>query len=457
MIALRRFFLIVLIGLWGLPASAQLFEPKTYRLANGMQIVVVEDHRAPVVHHMIWYRVGSADEPPRLSGIAHFFEHLMFKGTPNVPSGEFSKRVAAMGGRDNAFTSYDFTAYFQTIAASRLEEVMRMEADRMVNLRLAEADVKSERQVVLEERASRTDNSPAALWGERMMTALHPHHPYGTPIIGWRHEIENLSRADALAWYRRHYAPNNAILIVAGDVRGEEVLRLARRHFGPIASRSVPPRLRPQDPPLLAKHRVDYADEQVRQPAWRRMWRAPSRHAGETRHAVPLMLLADIIGGGSASRLYRELVRDQKIAASVSAFYDDMALDVSSFGIGMVPPPQDNLDAMHAAMEKMERGLDEALARLLRDGVTDEELSRAKTVLLAQTVYARDSLYLATRNLGEGLTTGLTVEEIESLPARIRAVTRDEVNAAARAVLGQEGHVTGWLMPKPTQQAEVKP
>lgn len=444
-----------LFGLWlfifAVSAQASgLFNPKSFVLANGMKVVVVEDSRAPIVHHMVWYRAGSADEPPRKSGIAHFFEHLMFKGTPAIPSGEFSKRVAALGGRDNAFTSYDYTAYFQTIARDRLGEMMRMEADRMANLRLNEADVRSELQVVLEERASRTDNSPAAILGERMMAALHPHHPYGTPIIGWEHEIKMLTRADALAWRRLHYAPNNAILIVAGDVKAEDVRRLAERHYGPLKARSVPPRLRPQNPPPVVAQRVILEHADVRQPSLRRLWPAPTRSAGDKRHAVPLMLLADILGGGSTSRLYRELVRDGKIAASAAAGYDETGLDPSNFTVALTPLPlADRTKATRdAAMAALENGLERTIERLLRDGVTEDELTRAKTILIAQTIYARDSLYIATRTLGAALTSGMTIEEVEALPDLIRAVTREQLQEAARAVLRPGASVTGLLLPE---------
>jgi len=217
-------------------ASPALAETVTdFTLPNGLQVVVIEDHRAPVVVHMVWYRVGAADEPPGHSGIAHFLEHLMFKGTDEVPSGKFSEIVQAQGGSDNAFTSWDYTAYFQRVAADRLDLVMKLEADRMRDLRLTQEDVATERAVILEERTTRTDSDPGALFEEQAQAAQYLNHPYGIPIIGWRHEIEQLDRDDALAFYRRFYAPNNAVLVVAGDVTPDEVKRLAERHYGPLA------------------------------------------------------------------------------------------------------------------------------------------------------------------------------------------------------------------------------
>ncbi|MEO1422615.1 MAG: pitrilysin family protein, partial [Pseudomonadota bacterium] len=229
----------------------------SFTLENGLQVVVIEDDRAPVVTNMVWYKVGSADDPRGKSGIAHYLEHLMFKGTDELAPGEFSEIVAANGGQGNAFTSYDFTGYFQRIASDRLETVIRMEADRMRDLVISQDDWLAERAVVLEERASRVENSPSALLGEQRTAALYLHHPYAVPIIGWRHELEALTREDALEFYERFYAPNNAILVVAGDTTREEVRRLAETHFGPLdPSVDLPDRERVSEPPHLSPRRV---------------------------------------------------------------------------------------------------------------------------------------------------------------------------------------------------------
>ena len=313
----KRLIAVLLMSLAWLTAApgdarAQVFNPTQFLLGNGMQVILIEDHRAPVVHHMVWYRVGAADEQPGMSGVAHYLEHLMFKGTPNVAPGEFSKIVAREGGRDNAFTSSDYTGYFQTIARDRLELVMRMEAERMHQLAPREADAKPELQVVMEERLSRTDNNPAGLFGEQLDAAQYLNHPYGRPVIGWPAEIQRLTLNDAMAFYRSHYAPNNAILIVAGAVRPAELKALAEKYYGMIPMRPVPPRVRPQEPPQLAARRLSMTDARVAQASLRRSYLAPSRTAGEKQHAVPLAVLAEILNGPTG-RLHKMLVQgDEK-------------------------------------------------------------------------------------------------------------------------------------------------
>jgi hypothetical protein len=287
------------------PAAA-LPQPDAFTLRNGMQVVVIEDRRAPVVTHMVWYRVGAADEPRGASGIAHYFEHLMFKGTRAVPSGEFSRIVARNGGEDNAFTSWDYTAYFQRIAADRLDLVMRMEADRMRNLRLSADVIAAERDVIVEERRQRTDNNPGAVLNERMRAMLYPHHPYGTPVIGWLHEIEALDLAQAEAFYRTWYAPNNAILVVAGDVDAATVRALAERTYGRVRpTRNLPPRAWTRDPPDVGPMRVSHADPKVRQPSLSRLYRSLSYSTDTGRQAHALDVAVEILGGSETSRLYR--------------------------------------------------------------------------------------------------------------------------------------------------------
>ncbi len=425
----------------GTAVQAALFHPKTKTLANGMQVVVIEDHRAPVVSHMVWYKVGSADEPPGKSGIAHFLEHLLFKGTPNVPSGQFSKIVARNGGRDNAFTSYDFTGYFQNVAKEKLDLVMGMEADRMVNLELSEEDVATERAVILEERRSRTDNNPAAQMREAMNAAQYMAHPYGIPVIGWKHEMEELSLADALAFYRRYYAPNNAILVVAGDVEAEAVFAMAEKHFGPLPRADTPPRRRPQEPPQLAERRVIFKDARVSQADWRRGYLAPTRTAGESQHAIPLSLFSDLLGGGPTSRLYRSLVVKQKLAVNAGAHYSSTGLDLGRFVLYATP-------SQGVSLEKLEEAMDKELAAAMEEGFTAKALERSRTGLLAAAIYARDSLFTSPRIFGDALTSGLSVEQVESWPDEVKAVTMEQVMAAGRAVLERRRSVTGWLLPE---------
>ena len=422
--------------------SARVFDPATFTLDNGMEVVVVENRRVPVVSHMVWYKVGAADEEPGKTGLAHLFEHLMFKGTNEIPPGEFSKIVARQGGRDNAFTSSDYTGYFQNIAADKLELVMKMEADRMHNLRLSVQDVLTERDVVLEERRSRTDNNPSALLAERMDAAFYIRHPYRNPVIGWPEEVSKLDLEDALAFYKRWYAPNNAILVVAGDVDPARVKDLARKYYGAIPRGDVPVRNRPEDPPLVAAKRVELRDPRVQQPAWSRYYQAPSYRSGATEMAYPLQVLAEVLGGSATSRLYRELAVGQELAAGASAWYNPTAYDRSVFGIGVSPRP--GID-----MEKIEAATEAVLAKVLTQGLSEEEVEQAKKRLRANVAYARDSLHTGARVLGEALTTGQNVADVESWPERIGAVTAAQVAEAARAVLRTESSVTGLLLPEP--------
>jgi zinc protease len=427
----------------GVVAPAGVFHPETFTLENGMEVVVVANHRAPVVAHWVWYRVGTADSPPGKSGLPHFLEHLMFKGTSEIPPGEFSKIVARHGGNDNAMTSYDATAYYQMIAKDRLELVMAMEADRMVNLSLSDEHVYPERDVVLEERRSRVDNEPGSLLGEQLMAAQYLHHPYRLPVIGWFHEIASYTREDALDFYRRWYAPNNAILVVAGDITAAELRPLAERTYGKVAPRGLPPRSRVAEPPQHAERRVTLHHERVRQPSLVRSYLAPSFNTAVGReHAIALEVLAEILGGGGTSRLYRSVVVEQGLAAGAGAFYRGISLDATTFRLYASPRPGADMAALEAA-------LDREVDRLLEGGVEAGELARTQQRMLAEAVYARDSLGGAARIFGAALTTGLTVADIEAWPARIAAVTPEQVHAAARFVLRREQAVTGLLLPAP--------
>ena len=431
-------FLTVRVG------YAAIFNPETFTLDNGLQVVVVPNHRAPVIVHMSWYRVGAADEPRGLSGVAHFLEHLMFKGTPRYPDGQFSEIVARNGGTENAFTGSDYTGYYQKVAKKHLALVMELEADRMVNLVLGEDEVASERDVVLEERRTRVDNEPAAQLAEELNAVQFLVHPYGTPIIGWESEIRELDREDALTWYNRFYAPNNAIVIVSGDATAAEIRPLAEKYYGVIPARPLPPRVRPQEPPRRTDSRVEMRDERVRQPTWRRSFVAPSRSAGATEHAYPLEILSEILGGGPTSRLYRSLVVDQRIAVAAGTHYDQTSFDPSTFSVYAAPAPG-------VEVARVEAAIDAELAVLLAEGVDDEEVSRVKKRLLADAVYARDNLFVAARVFGNALTVGLSVDDVESWPDSIKSVTTEQVHAAARAVLDSTGSVVGVLLPAANQ------
>ncbi len=432
---------LVLAGASGAPAAAP-FEAETFVLANGLEVVVIPNRRAPIATQMVWYKVGAADEPPGKSGIAHFLEHLMFRGTTTMAPGQYSAEIARIGGNENASTSSDYTIYHQTVAVEHLELAMRLEADRMVNLVLTDAVVLPERDVILEERRQRIDNEPASQLGEAMSAALYRHHSYGTPTIGWEHEMRGLTSADAIDFYRRWYRPNNAILIVAGDVEAAAVRKLAETYYGPIPRGAVPARERLVEPPHLAPVQVMFKSPRVQQPNWVRRYLAPSSGKDPNGHAHALELLAEIVAGGPTSRFYRRLVVEDKVAAGVNAYYEPDRIDEGSFAISASPPVGGSAEAVGEAVEA-------AIGELLRDGVNAAELATAKTLLVADAIKARDSLTGPPRIVGAALATGGTLDDVEEWPARIRAVTIEQVNAAARYVLRPESSVTGLLLAAP--------
>ncbi len=447
---IRPLLLAVLIaaltGLWDGPARAGhgVFNPQTFTLKNGLQVIVLPNHRVPVVINMIYYKVGSADEPPGKSGVAHLLEHLMFKGTKKRPSGDFSRIVARNGGSENAFTSLDFTGYFQTVAADRLELMMDMEADRMINLVFDPKQVETERLVVLEERRMRTDNNPGAILGEHVNAALFLNYPYRQPVIGWEHEIKALS-VDALRnFYRRWYYPGNAILIVAGDITVEKLKPMAERTYGRIPARPLVLRDRPKEPPQYASRRVELKSERVRQPAWSRIYLAPTRITGimggaGVEYADALEILADVLGGGSSGPLYRSLVIRQKLAVSAGVGYRSGGMGPGRLIFYAAPRPG-------VSMARLEAAMDAELAKVVDTGVSGDDVERAKTRILADAVYALDSLATGARIFGSALASGRTIDGVENWPDRIEAVTVEAVNAAARAVIKDRPSVTSLLL-----------
>ena len=419
-------------------AKAALFDPETFTLDNGLEVIVVSNHRAPVVAHWLWYRIGSSDSPPGKSGLPHYLEHLMFKGTDDIPPGEFSKIVARNGGNDNALTGADFTAYYQTIAKDRLELVMTMEADRMTNLVLTDDQALPERDVVLEERRSRIDNDPGALLGERLNALQYLHHPYRLPIIGWYHEMQSYTREDALDFYETWYAPNNAILIVSGDITAEELRPLAEKTYGKIPARPVPDRVRVTEPPQISARRVTMEDARVGQPSLVISYLAPSLASEGKEHAYPLEVFSEILGGGGTSRLYRKLVIERGIAVSAGAYYRGSTLDETTFRIYGSP-------ADGVSLEELEAAILEEVELVLAEGISEDEAARVKKRMQAEAIYALDSLSGAARIFGIALTTGRTVADVEAYPERIGAVTVEQMAAAAEAVLKPERSVTGYL------------
>jgi len=415
-------------------------EIASFQLDNGLDLVVISDRRVPVATHMIWYRNGSADDPIGQSGIAHFLEHLMFKGTERHPAGEFSQVVSGLGGQENAFTSYDYTAYFQRVAKEHLATMMEFESDRMANLMLADDVVAPERDVVLEERRMRVETDPGAQLSEAMASALFVHHPYGIPIIGWMHEIEALDRAHALDYYKRFYTPENAILVVAGDVAEDEVRRLADASYGRITPRGArPQRIRPREPEPRAMRRVAVADPRVEQPLLQRMYLAPSSLTAQGRDAFALEVLAELVGGGPTSYLYRKLVLERGVAVNAGGWYMSSAVDETRFAVYAVPTPEVSLD-------QLEDMLDRAIAGIVDEALDEKSIARAKTQLIAETTYAADSQTSMARIYGAALAIGETIDSVRSWPADIEAVTHAELAEVARRYLVPRRAVTGHLL-----------
>jgi zinc protease len=461
MMSSHRFVVSLLLTLLSAPvisASGALAQttvtsdpPATFTLGNGLQFVVIPDHRTPVVTQMIWYKVGSADETPGKSGLAHFLEHLMFKGTSKHPAGEFSQTVLRIGGNENAFTSTDYTGYFQRVPREQLGKMMEFEADRMTGLILKDENVLPERDVVLEEYNMRVANNPEARLAEQIMAALYLNHPYGRPVIGWHQEIEKLDREDALAFYRRFYAPNNAIVVIAGDVDAREVRPMAEQTFGQVAPQPAIParRIRPQEPEPVAPRTVTLADPHVEQPSLRRYYLVPSAATAAAGESPALDVLAQLMGGGSNSYLYRALVVDKPLAVSASAGYQGTSLDATQFMVSASPKP--GVD-----FAQIEQVIDRVIADVGQNAVRAEDLERVKTQLIAEAIYAQDNQATLARWYGGALTTGLSIEDIRSWPDRIRAVTAEQVREAAQKWLDKKRSVTGYLIKDTTPKREEK-
>jgi zinc protease len=424
----------------GLAAAEPLFGETSFTLKNGLEVVVLPDHRAPTVAHWLWYKTGGADEERGHSGAAHFLEHLMFKGTKTMKPKEFSTLVARQGGQENAFTSWDYTAFHQDVAADKLDLVMRLEGDRMHNLIITDDQLKPERDVVLEEWRMRIGNQPSAVLDEQVEAALYLHHPYRIPVLGWTDEIKTLDVAAEKRFYDTWYAPNNAVLIVAGDVTVEQVKKLAEQYYGPIPSRPVPLRLRVQEPDRSADTTVTLHHPRVRTPRWSRQYLAPSHHTGETQYSYALEVLAEVLGGGASSRLHHALVLDQQIATSAGAWYSSDRLDLGMFGFAATPRPGTSVEQVGAAV-------DAVLAQALKDGLTADEVARAEKRLVTSELYAQDGLDEPIEIIGRTLCTGGTLADLDAWPDRIKAVTLEQVMAAAHAVLEGKPSVTALLLP----------
>lgn len=425
-------------------AQAQTFGAESFTLENGMQVVVIPNHRAPVVTHMVWYRVGAAEESPGKSGMAHYLEHLLFKGTEKIAPGEFSKTVKIMGGNDNAFTGQDYTAFFQSISVDHLETVMAMEADRMLNTNPPPAHFKSEKDVVLEERRQRTDNDPRAIFQEQLNSTLYTNHPYSIPVIGWMDEIKLYEWVDVKAFYDQWYAPNNAILVVSGDITAEKLKPLATKTYGALPRKEMKERTRPQIPPANGKTLLTLRDPSVHQPALVKIFLAPSESRNRA-DSLPLQVLSEIMDGGPTTRLYKNLVVDQKKATNIQFHYHSTALDYGSISLSAMP-------ANDVTLEELDGLIADEITKLLEGGVTEAETKDAIQRLQDEAIYARDSLAGPAMIFGSALTTGSTVADIENWPADIAKVTPEQIKAVAARYLNESKPwirppVTGYMLP----------
>ncbi|MBT9568913.1 MAG: insulinase family protein [Thiobacillus sp.] len=419
-------------------------------LDNGLRVIVKEDHRAPVMVSQVWYRAGSIDEFNGTTGVAHVLEHMMFKGTKEVPPGEFSKRIAAAGGRENAFTSRDHTAYFQQMQKDRLELALKLEADRMANLIISDELFAKELQVVMEERRLRTDDQPQSIVYERLMATAYQTHPYRRPIIGWMDDLKNMTGQDARDWYTRWYAPNNATLVVAGDVQADEVVALAKRYFGPLASHPLPER-KPQDEPaqLGIKRIVVKAPAQL--PYLLMAWHAPSlKDWQQDTTPYALQILAGVLSGNDSARLQKSLVKTQQIAVNASAGYEAVSRGPAMFMVDATP-------AAGQSVAQVEKAIRIELDRIKREGISDAELKRVKAQVIAGDVYQRDSLFYQAMQLGDYITAGQPPEALEKRVDKLRAVTAQQVQSAAQQILQDDRLSIAELDPQPLQSKPAAP
>lgn len=442
------FAALSLLAFAAVPAPG-LANPFETQLANGLRVIVKEDRRAPTAVHMVWYRAGSMDEKDGTSGVAHALEHLMFKGTRNLAAGEFNKRVAEAGGRDNAFTSRDYTAYFQIVPKAALPEMMKLEADRMANLRLDAKEFSSEIKVVMEERRLRTDDDPHALVHEALNSAMFQAHPYRRPIIGWMDDLEHLTWQDARDWYRLWYAPNNAYVVVVGDVDHREVFRLAQKYYGPLKARALPQR-KPQNEPEQAGMRRLSVKAPAQLPYLAMAWKAPRlRDVQKDRDPYALDVLATVLDGHDASRFARNLVRGSRVAQSAGAGYDGTLRGEASFVLDGQPAEGKTIADLEAALR--------AEIKLIQDeGVSAEELTRVKTQSIAAQIYKRDSLMAQAMEIGGAEAAGESWRDIDAMLEQLKSVTAEEVQAVARKYFKDDALSIAVLDPQPVDKSKPK-
>jgi zinc protease len=420
-------------------AQADVYE-KT--LSNGLKVIVKEDHRAPVLVQQVWYHAGSMDEKTGTTGVAHVLEHMMFKGTRKVPVGQFSKIIAAAGGRENAFTSYDHTAYFQQLHRSKLALAMELESDRMHNLQMAEKEFNKEIKVVMEERRWRTDDDPHSLMYEKLMATAFAEHPYHNPVIGWMIDIQNMTAADALNWYRTWYAPNNATLVIAGDVKASEVFALAQRYYGAIPAVKLPQRKAVGEATQLGIQRI-VVKAPAELPYLIMAYHAPTlRDAEKDWKPYALEMLAGVLDGNSSARLNKALVRDQQVAMDVGTGYDSVARGPGMFVLEGTPREGKTVG-------DVENAIREQLALLVRDGVSADELQRVKAQVMAGEVYKRDSVFYQAMQIGQMESDGLSYKDIPVMLQKLQAVTVQQVQDVAREIFNDDQLTVATLDPQP--------
>ena len=433
-----RFFLFFIIIFFLKDAFAE-FKPQHHILENGLEIIVLENNRVPAIAHSIWYKVGSADEPNGKSGIAHFLEHLLFKGTDKLKPGEFSKTIARNGGKDNAFTSKNYTGYFQLIHKSKLELVMSLEANRMKNIKLVEKEFENEKTVVLEERYSRVDNNPSALLSEQINAALYMNHPYKRPVIGWEHEIKNLSLNDVMKFYEKFYAPNNAIIVICGDVNFDEVVRVAKKYFGSIKPSKIDERSWTNEPTQHAPRGVVLKSKNTAIPVFKRYYLVPT-YTKSKKEALALEVFTEIFGDPLTGMLFEEFVKNKKLARSASAYYYSDGFGDTSFTISIVPKKEVTLDDIASHLDKYLHEIEKKI-------ISSDELTKVKKRLVNETIFAQDSLYMGMRIFGSSLSTGYSLKDITDWPNDIQKVSINDLQNILLKTFDLNKSVTGYLLP----------
>lgn len=446
---LKGVVLALLLSAAASPLKAETPIIESFTLANGMEVVIIPNHRVPAVSHMLWFRAGAIDDPAGKSGLAHYHEHIMYQGTPRYGAGQYADMVAREGGQQNAFTGHDATAYYITIAKDKLPLAMSLEADRMRGLTPSNENVAKEKEIIIEERRERIENNPTALFAEQMAAALYRNHRYQIPVIGWMHEMRGLTKNDVLRFHRDWYRPNNAILVLSGDITEKEARPLVERYYGPLPKMPLPARTWGEEPPQNAARSLVMHHANVQQPVWSRIYAAPSLGYGDKDRALPLLVLSQLLGGGKTSALYRSLVVDKKLASSVDVAYDIFTLGPSEFEITVVPDAD-------TKVETLDKVIDEELAAALKNGFDDKDMARAKTLLKAQSVYARDGITSMARIMGWIRIAGLDKDYFLRWPELIEAVTAKQVTEAAQAVFKPEQSVTGMLLPEKAGDKEEK-